>query len=220
MSAKRKTKPAAVPSKTLALRTCDAKMQGHGGFQWPESGPVVAPDWDPNPEIEYGHGLHGLAWGDGDWSLLSSDSSAKWLVVEVDAADLVVAQGGTKHRYRAGTVVYCGDEVGAVSRVMCGVENFDRIAALAKGKSKATGDYSKAASSGNYSKAASSGDSGIAASIGNGGSAKAGPSGLVIVCWWDDPAKRYRACVGEVGIDGILADTWYRAVNGKLEIAP
>ena len=64
--------------------------------------------------------------------------------------------------------------------------------------------------------AASCGDSGIAASMGSNGQAKAGPNGLVIVCWWDDANKRYHACVGEVGIDGVKADTWYCVRDGKL----
>ena len=285
------------PQKILVLRTCDAKLQGHEGFQWPESGLVVAPDWNPDPKINCGEGLHGLAWGDGNWSLLSRDTDAKWLVVEVDAADLVPSCGGDKDRFRAGTVIYCGAEVGAVARVMCCPENFERIQSLAKGKSSSSGDYSTAASSGynskaassgdystaassgdysmaassgdyskaassgygstaassgyyskaassgynskaassgdyskaaisgdysmaassgDYSKAASSGYCGIAASIGHNGTVRAGKNGLLIACWWDDAAKRYHACTGEVGVDGIKADTDYRVVDGKL----
>ena len=79
-----------------------------------------------------------------------------------------------------------------------------------------SGDYSTAASSGYASKAASSGNSGIAATIGNNGQAKAGPRGLLIVTYWSPDEKRYRACVGNVGENGILADTWYRVVDGKL----
>ena len=91
-----------------------------------------------------------------------------------------------------------------------------------------SGDYSKAASSGYSSTAASSGNSstaacdgasGIAATIGTGGMAKAGANGLVIVTYWVEAEKRYRACVGNVGEDGILADTWYRVEGGKLVAA-
>ena len=39
---------------------------------------------------------------------------------------------------------------------------------------------------------------------------------LVIVTYWFEERKRYRACVGNVGEDGILADTWYRVEGGKL----
>ena len=216
-AAKRTRKKASAPKKVLVLRTCNADMTGNGGFVWPTSGAVVAPDWDPNPEIECGSGLHGLAWGDGDWSLPSKDANAKWLVVEVESADLVLSQDKSKARYRAGNVVCCGTEPEAVSRVMCCDENFARLKSMAKGTAASSGDHSTAASSGDHSTAASSGNAGIAAAIGNLGLVHAGPNGLLIACWWDNAANRYRACVGEVGIDGIEADTDYRVVDGKLE---
>jgi hypothetical protein len=95
-------------------------------------------------------------------------------------------------------------------------------------KAASSGDSSTAASSGNSSKAASSGysskaacdgASGVAAAIGSGGMAKAGPLGLVVVTYWSATEKRYRACVGNVGEAGILADTWYRVADGKLAVA-
>ena len=54
--------------KVLVLRTCDSKRQSRGGFQWPKSGLVNAPDWKPTKEC--GSGLHGLLWGLGDGTLL------------------------------------------------------------------------------------------------------------------------------------------------------
>ena len=33
---------------------------------------------------------------------------------------------------------------------------------------------------------------------------------------YNEAAKRFRACVGEVGLDGIKADTWYAVEGGKL----
>ena len=55
----------------------------------------------------------------------------------------------------------------------------------------------------------------------SGGSAKSGPNGLVIVCWWDSASNRYHACTGEVGIDGIKANTDYCVKDGKLaEVTP
>lgn len=63
----------------VALRTCDANMQSRGGFQWPGVGETVtAPDWTDNQEC--GGGLHGLLWGQGDWSLLARDETARWVV--------------------------------------------------------------------------------------------------------------------------------------------
>jgi hypothetical protein len=45
---------------------------------------------------------------------------------------------------------------------------------------------------------------------------KAGENGLIVLTWWDAAAKRFHACVGEVGIDGIESDTWYEVKDGKL----
>lgn len=42
----------------LILRTCDADMTSHGGFAWPEAGPVECPDWDPTPRC--GGGLRSV----------------------------------------------------------------------------------------------------------------------------------------------------------------
>jgi hypothetical protein len=38
----------------------------------------------------------------------------------------------------------------------------------------------------------------------------------VIVTYWVEAEKRYRACVGNVGEGGIKADTWYEVKGGKL----
>ncbi len=82
--------------------------------------------------------------------------------------------------------------------------------------SASSGERSKSASSGNGSTSASSGSYGIAAALGEGVRAKAGPNGLIILTWWDAQSDRYRAVVGEVGISGIKADTWYHVKNGAL----
>ena len=51
--------------KVLILRSTGPDRKSHGGFQWPESGYVEAPDWDPDPSVSCGNGLHGLLWGQG-----------------------------------------------------------------------------------------------------------------------------------------------------------
>jgi hypothetical protein len=96
---------------TYMLRTCDKNMRAYNGFVWPESGPVSAPDWNPEPVC--GGGLHGLLMGIGDISHLSRDSDAKWFVVAVDSGSVVDLDD--KVKVPSGNVVYCGDRDGAVS---------------------------------------------------------------------------------------------------------
>ena len=97
----------------LILRTCTASLTSQGGFQWPTSGHVAAPDWKPTQAC--GHGLHGLLWGCGDASLLDWSEQAKWLVVEVTEASIIDL--GDKVKFPEGTVVYCGDRNGAANLI-------------------------------------------------------------------------------------------------------
>ena len=89
-------------TKHLILRTCSADMQSYGGFQWPRSGPVAAPDWKPAPKC--GNGLHGFLRGEGDGSLADWDSNAMWLVAEVETfVDL-----GGKVKFPNAEVIFVG----------------------------------------------------------------------------------------------------------------
>jgi hypothetical protein len=97
------------PPTTYVLRTCDAKNCGYGGFKWPTSGPVSAPDWDPRPVC--GGGLHGVVNG-APGPYTCSDKRARWLVVEVETASIVSLHDQVK--FPAGVVVYCGDRDGAI----------------------------------------------------------------------------------------------------------
>ena len=54
------------------------------------------------------------------------------------------------------------------------------------------------------------------ATAGVSGTATAGERGTIIIAWWDSELGRRRWVVGEVGIDGIVADTPYRVVDGAL----
>ena len=54
------------------------------------------------------------------------------------------------------------------------------------------------------------------ATAGDAGTATAGDRGTIILAWWDYDLGRRRWVVGEVGIDGIVADTPYRVVDGAL----
>ena len=98
----------------LVLRTCRADMTSHDGFRWPESGPVEAPNWNPEPIC--GGGLHGLLWGEGDGSLLCWEPDAKWLVVRVEAwVDLI-----GKVKFPRGEVLFAGERDEATRRVVDG----------------------------------------------------------------------------------------------------
>ncbi|MBK6671807.1 MAG: hypothetical protein IPG46_19920 [Actinobacteria bacterium] len=94
------------------LRTHRADGASYGGFRWPTEvgGVAVAPDWDPDPSIECGHGLHGLLWGCGDGSLLTP--SLTWAIVAVDPGDIAtrIDMGvPPKVRFRSAEVIHVGD---------------------------------------------------------------------------------------------------------------
>ena len=86
----------------------------------------------------------------------------------------------------------------------------------------ATAGYRGTATAGDYG-TATAGDGGAAtagyrgtATAGYGGTATAGDYGTIVLAWWDDKLVRRRWVVGEVGIDGIKADTPYRCEDGRL----
>jgi len=105
------TKEDKLTNTAYMLRTSDANRKSFGGFVWPESGAVSAPDW--NAAKHCGGGLHGLLWGEGTGALLSRASDAVWQVVAVDP-DTVVDLGG-KVKVPAGEVMYSGAREGAIS---------------------------------------------------------------------------------------------------------
>jgi hypothetical protein len=95
----------------LILRTCNADMTSHGGFQWPRSGHVAAPDWNPTPKC--GGGLHGFLRGEGDGDLADWSSDAVWLVAEVETH--VDLEG--KVKFPAANVIFAGSRLEAASIV-------------------------------------------------------------------------------------------------------
>lgn len=179
-------------SKVLVLRTCKADMASPspdaGGFVWPESGPVEAPDWDPSPVC--GHGLHGLLWGEGAGAMLYWGAGPRWLVVEVDE-DEVVDLGG-KVKFPRGVVVHCGDQASATAYV---AEHGGAGRSIVGGT--ATAGAGGTATAG-YRGTATAGDRGTA-TAGVDGTATAGYRGLIVIRRWD--GKRYRWHVAEVGPD-------------------
>jgi hypothetical protein len=94
----------------LILRTCRADGTSYNNFQWPASGPVEAPDFDPEPHC--GGGLHGLLWGEGKVGLLDLSPGAQWKVFRAHVSDVV--QLTDKCKARRGVVEYSGDREGAI----------------------------------------------------------------------------------------------------------
>ena len=168
------------------LRSADKDRQSRNSFQWPATGAVECSDWDPKPEC--GHGLHGLLWGIGDWSLCRcSDKDAVWQVVEVEESLLVSLNG--KVKFPRGIVIYSGTLAGALTLTMA--RHFEEIL-----------------------KPATSGSRSPAACLGMNSRAKTGPEGSIVLTY-KDVADRTRHVIGYVG-EGIEAHVWYEVSNGQL----
>ena len=103
---------------SLVLRVCRADGTSRGGFQWPlEVGAeVVAPDWKNNTTC--GNGLHGWLYGQGDHSCVSywADDAAKWLVLEVESAGIVMLDG--KCKFERCIVRFVGNKTAAAAYVI------------------------------------------------------------------------------------------------------
>jgi len=181
----------ATAGKVLVLRTCNLDMTSYGGFTYPTSGLVSAPDWSPQPTC--GGGLHGLLWGCGNGSLLRSEQNAVWMVLEVDASTLVDLDGKVKFPF--GDVVYCGDVHAATSY----------IAERAPATGLPIVGYT-----------ATAGDAGTA-TAGYAGTATAGYAGILVFRYWDQDCDRWRLTVGYIGEGGLESGVSYR-LNAAHEI--
>ncbi|WP_446744265.1 DUF7666 domain-containing protein [Silvibacterium acidisoli] len=192
--AKKRTKKTAVkaaevaPEMVLALRTCDKDMKAYGGFQWPKTGRVEAPDWKKTKEC--GHGLHGLLRGQGDGGLLSWEVDAVWMAVWVQA-DLVVELDG-KVKFPWCEIALVGDRktvtdflvANGCTGVVGGTATAGHSGTATAGyKGTATAGHSGTATAG-YKGTATAGDYGTAtagykgtATAGDYGTATAGHSG-------------------------------------------
>ena len=109
--------------KVLLLRTCNSDLTSPApearGFKWPESGFIEALDWDGGKPI-CGGKLHGFLWGEGRAVFANWNPDAKWLVVEADESEVleITEDGGGKHGFRRGEVVFCGDRRGATCFIL------------------------------------------------------------------------------------------------------
>ena len=200
--------------RALMLRTCDADMSSFGGFAWPRKGYVAAPDWDPREVC--GGGLHGLLWGHGNCALIPRGNGQVWMVVEVDARE-VVDLGG-KVKVPRGRVLYAGDQVTATQWIEREAPEGKRggchLITHAGDYGTATAGDHGTATAGDYGTATAG--YGGTATAGEGGTATAGEGGEIRIQWWD--GKRYRCAIGYVS-DGIAPNVAHQ-VNDKGELAP
>ena len=112
------TWPTLDDGRMLVLRAnSDRYPNDYNDFRWPlEVGATaVAPDWNPDPALSCGGGLHGLLWGCGSASLLhaADDPETTWLVVAVDPADIATPiDTGVpeKVRFRACEIMHVGTD--------------------------------------------------------------------------------------------------------------
>ena len=208
---------------TYVLRTCDKDLRAsYNDFQYPVSGIVKCPDWDPKPEC--GNGLHGLARGEGDVSLLSASADASWLVIKVLDKNLIKIDK-SKVKFSRGRVVFVGargDAANYIARrhpsaAVC-------YATITAGNlGTATAGYGGTANAGKegtatagkagtatagYGGTATAGEGGTA-TAGDWGRATAGEGGTIQLRYFNETTKRYRTVTGYVGEDGIEAGQTY-----------
>ena len=195
--------------RVLILRTCDTQGKSHGGFQWPKSGRVEAPDWEPTKKC--GNGLHGFVRGEGDGSLTSFDPDAIWIAAWVDEALIIYLDGKVKFPWAEVAVYGTREEAirflrenGCTGAIVGGT-------ATAGYRGTATAGEGGTATAG-VGGTATAGDRGTA-TAGEGGTATAGDRGILNIRWWD--GNRYRITIFYVGEDGIEPDKMYRCESGK-----
>ena len=172
------TAPHALPDgKVLVLRACHADRKSGANyrpFTWPAVGAeAVAEDW--SPEAVCGHGLHGWLWGVGsvtnagaEWSFVEKD--VVWLVVEVDAATVVLITDGAKCKFPRGTIVFEGTVGDCVALI---APHAPAGSVFIAGTANA--GYAGTANAG-YAGTANAGDAGTA-NAGDAGTANAGARG-------------------------------------------
>ena len=182
----------------LVLKSIAANMKAYGGFQWPESGAVSAPDWKPTEEC--GNGLHGWLWGAGDAGLRCMDDDAKWLVLSVpsDFVDL-----GQKVKFPSCEIKYLGDRETAVAII----QHYAPGGTPAMFGTATAGDRGTATAGDEGT--ATAGDEGTA-TAGYEGTATAGDEGVIIIHWWDIAAEKKRRKIALVDGLTILPGVKYR----------
>ena len=230
--------------KVLILRSTGPDRKSHGGFQWPESGYVEAPDWDPDPSVSCGNGLHGLLWGQGAIGLTSPGATDRvWQVVEVDPADIADVNAPDKVRFRCGTVLLStADRVKAASLVAASAPAGIVVpfgSATAGDRGTATAGYYGTATAGDggtatagYRGTATAGDGGTAtagcrgsatagyygsATAGDGGTATAGDYGSATAGDYGTATAGYRGSA-TAGYRGTVYIKWWDGDRYRLVV--
>ena len=210
-------------NKVLVLRKCNKDLKSFGGFQYPSSGHVSAPDWNPKPEC--GSGLHGFLYGEGDGSLANYDPENKWLVLSVDKDKIVDLSG--KVKFPEGEVIFCGAlaeaaryvyDNGGAGRAIIGitVTGGDRSTVTGGYYSTVTGGNGSTVSGG-YCSTVSGGDR---STVTGGNSSKVtggedstvtgGDKAMLTLQHWDSKTDRVRQVTEYVGENGIEAGKAYK----------
>jgi hypothetical protein len=184
---------------------------GYGGFQYPKSGTVSAPErwndaWGFQPsdwkggyaaDNKCGAGLHGWAWGfahgDGKEPIYSDD----WLVIECDPKDVSSIEGG-KVKFRTGSVIFCGAWNDALARVMIGLSKW--CVQASKGASSATGCRSASSATGESSASSATGYRSIAAVTGKYSTVEASATGIA--------ACTASECTWIIHVGAVLIQRW------------
>ncbi len=202
--------------KVLLVKCVNKDGTSYGGFQWPESGPVEAPDWDPEPKC--GGGLHGWPWGIGIGAGKEPDYSGRWLVFAADPEDVVWVDD--KAKCRKAEVVYCGPWWGAYARILPGREAWIQHAASGaasatgwRGAASATGKRGAASATGWRGAASATGESGAASATGERGAASAtGERGAASATGYSGAASAtgWRGAASATGESGAASATGQR----------
>ena len=171
----------------LALRTSSA--DGYGlydesrRFQWPAQigAMAVAHDW--RPQAQCGYGLHGIAFGMGDASLLKTPDGCRWDIIRYLASEVVFIDHGAKVKGPRAEMVHVGHDQAAALAIL----REARVAVVLAGwvgsgdgpvTASATGDSGNASATGYRGNASATGNSGNASATGYRGNASAtGDSG-------------------------------------------
>ena len=190
MKQRKNSKQAETPmseNRSLILRTCAADMSSHGGFIWPRTGRIEAPDWKPT--VACGNGLHGFLHGEGSGSLASWEPDAVWIAAWVPTDQLIDLDGKVKFPWAEVAVAGTREEAIAFLRAngCAGAIVGDTI----------TGGYGSTITGG-YRSTITGGD-----------------GSTITARYWN--GKKYRTAVFEVGEDGVEANQAYRCdETGKL----